>query len=384
MTTMIDYNTYSDADFQAEVEAWIQAHYPDDLRNPSKRLGMQECGDWYRTLSQQGWLAPGWPVAYGGMGLEPGKLLIMMDVLESYGCARLPDSGITMLGPLLIQFGSEAQKAEFLPKILSAEHIWCQGYSEPNSGSDLASLRTEAVLDGAEWVVNGQKTWTTMGLEANWMFVLVRTDKAVKPQAGISFLLIPLDTPGVEVRPLVSIDMNVEFCEVFFTNVRVAKQALVGEVNRGWDMAKALLGFERIFLGSPKQATQALSHLKRMAKHLGVEHTPYYQHQLSQIEMDLLCHNALYEGFAAQVKAGKPLGADVSVLKVHQSELFVRICALGLHLADEQGALLLPFADDPQIYPAALFIRSLQTPIYGGTNEIQRNILAKHVLGMAS
>lgn len=384
MSQTIDYNAYTDADFRKEILTWLQANYPENLRNPAKRLGMKECRPWYTALSEKGWLAPGWPVAHGGMGLNPGKLLIMMEVLESYGCARLPDSGVTMLGPLLIQFGSEAQKAAFLPKIHSAEHIWCQGYSEPNAGSDLTSLKTEAVLEGEHWVVNGQKTWTTMGLEANWMFALVRTDKTAKPQAGISFLLIPLDAPGVEVRPIVSIDMNTEFCEVFFTDVRVDKGLLLGEINQGWQMAKALLGFERIFLGSPKQSTHALSHLKRLAKHMGVDDMSLYQRQLSRLEMDLVCHNALYEHFAEQVKAGKTLGPDVSMLKIHQSELFVRIAELGLQLAGEQSALLPPFAEDAQLYPAALFLRALQTPIYGGTNEIQRNILAKHVLGMAN
>lgn len=156
-----------------------------------------------------------------------------------------------MLGPLVIKYGTDAQKADFLPKILSGEHIWCQGYSEPNSGSDLASLRTSAVLDGDDYVVNGQKIWTTLAQDANWIFLLVRTDATAKKQEGISFLLVDMNTPGITVRPIINLEMHDEFCEVFFDNVRVPRANLVGQLNKGWDMAKALLSFERIYLGSP-------------------------------------------------------------------------------------------------------------------------------------
>ncbi|WP_444984818.1 acyl-CoA dehydrogenase family protein [Halomonas mongoliensis] len=378
----IDYNAMSDDDFRRMVRDWISANYPAEIRNPPRRLGIEPTRPWYESLSQQGWLTPGWPQEFGGMGLTAGKQLIMMEEMENYGCARLPDSGITMLGPLLIRYGTDEQKARFLPAIQSGEHIWCQGYSEPNAGSDLAGLRTEAVLDGDHWVVNGQKIWTTMATEANWIFVLVRTDRETKPQAGISFLLVDMNTSGVEVRPIENLERHAEFCEVFFSDVRVPKENLVGEVNQGWGMAKALLGFERIFLGSPKQSTNALVRLERLARHVGIWNDPVFQDRYVTLAMDLECHTALYESFADQLKQGKALGPDVSMLKVFQSELYQRISELAISVAGERSGTLEPFTENGDLHPAGLFIQSRPTTIYGGTNEVQRNILAKHVLGL--
>src|SRR6202020_25626 len=224
---------------------------------------------WYMALSAKGWLAPGWPRELGGMGLSAPKQLAMMEEFERHGVARVNDHGIVMLGPLLIRYGTDAQKAFFLPKILSGEHIWCQGYSEPNAGSDLASLRTEAVLDGDHWVVNGQKIWTSLAMDANWIFLLVRTDKQAKKQEGITFLLVPMDSPGITVRPITNLDMEDEFCETFFDNVRVPKENLVGQINKGCTMGKNLLGFERIGSGAPRQSSYALSRLRLLAERMG-------------------------------------------------------------------------------------------------------------------
>lgn len=229
---MSDYDSLDDNAFRLMVREWIAANYPQRIRNPPRRLGREETREWYLLLSRQGWLCPGWPREYGGMGLSAGKQLIMMEEMEEYGCARLPDSGVTMLGPLLIRYGDEAQRARFLPRILSGEDIWCQGYSEPNAGSDLASLRTEARLENGEWVINGQKTWTTMGSEANWIFLLVRTERSAKAQHGISFLLVPMDSPGIEVRPILNLELHGEFCEVFFNDVRVPSTAWSAESTR--------------------------------------------------------------------------------------------------------------------------------------------------------
>ncbi|HBN8231704.1 TPA: acyl-CoA dehydrogenase family protein [Pseudomonas aeruginosa] len=380
---MTDYNRLDDDTFRRVVRDWIAAHYPQRIRNPSHRLGREETREWYLLLSRQGWLCPGWPAEYGGMGLSAGKQLIMMEEMEDYGCARLPDSGVTMLGPLLIRYGDEAQRARFLPRILSGEDIWCQGYSEPNAGSDLASLRTEARLENGEWVVNGQKTWTTMGAEANWMFMLVRTERSTRAQHGISFLLVSMDSPGIEVRPILNLELHGEFCEVFFDDVRVPRENLVGEINQGWSMAKALLGFERIFLGSPKQSTFALQRLERLARHLGLWREPLFARRFAALSMDLDSHKALYGRFAERLRRGERLGPEVSMLKIFQSELYQRISELGLEIAGEDAALLQPFADDPDLHPAGIFIQSRPTTIYGGSNEIQRNILAKSVLGLA-
>ena len=379
---MTDYNAMGDGEFRLMVREWIAANYPQRIRNPAHRLGRDDTREWYQALSRQGWLCPGWPVRYGGMGLCAGKQLIMIEEMEGYGCARLPDSGITMLGPLLIRYGSDAQRERFLPRILSGEDIWCQGYSEPNAGSDLASLRTEAVLEGGQWRINGQKTWTTMGSEANWIFVLARTERGGKPQQGISFLLVPMDSPGVEVRPILNLELQGEFCEVFFNDVRVPAEHLVGEVNQGWSMAKALLGFERIFLGSPKQATFAFERLARLARREGLWDDSAFAQRFAALSMDLDCHKALYGHFAERLRRGENLGPEVSMLKVHQSELYQRISELGLEIAGPDSALLQPLADDPELHPAGIFIQSRPTTIYGGTNEIQRNILAKSLLGL--
>ena len=377
-----DLNALDDEAFRHVVRRWVAENYPPEIRNPPKRLHWRENKVWYLKLAEKGWLAPGWPREYGGMGLSAGKQLIMIEEFERFGCARTNDHGVVMVGPLLIRYGSEAQKRSFLPKILSGEHIWCQGYSEPNAGSDLAALRTEAVLDGDHWVINGQKTWTTLATDANWMFLLARTDKAAKKQEGISFFLVPMDAPGVTVRPIINLELHDEFCETFFDNVRVPKENLVGEVNKGWTMAKALLGFERIFLGSPRQSAYALIRLKRLAEHVGCADDPLFRDRYTRLRLDLADHRALYETHVAKLRRGEALGADVSMLKVHQSELFQRITDAMMEIAGEEGGLLEPIEGNRDLHPAGLFIQARPTSIYGGTNEIQRNILAKNVLDL--
>ena len=248
----------------------FENNFPGEWRYPQRRLRWAEIGHWYLTLSKQGWVAPSWPTPYGGMGLTPEKLIIFIEEQERWGVARTPDMGITMVGPLLINHGNEAQRAYYLPKIIAGEHIWCQGYSEPNSGSDLASLRTEAVVDGDDFIVNGQKIWTTLAQDATHIFLLVRTDKSAKKQEGISFLLADMKTPGITVRPIRNIAGGEDFCEVFLENVRVPRSSIVGELNKGWTIAKALLGFERIFLGSPKQSQYALARVQEAAQRLGL------------------------------------------------------------------------------------------------------------------
>ena len=266
---MTDLNDLSDDAFRLEVRTWVEANYPPEIRDPAKRLHWDDCKVWYFKLAEKGWLCPGWPTEHGGMSLSPGKQLIMLDEFERHGCARTVDQGVLMVGPLLIAHGTQEQRAFFLPKILTGEHVWCQGYSEPNAGSDLASLRTMAERDGEHYVINGQKIWTSMAMDANWIYVLARTDRTAKKQEGIGFFLVPMDTPGITVRPLMTLDLNEEFAETFFDNVRVPASALVGQPNQGWTMAKALLGFERIFVGSPKQSAYALARLNGLAEKMG-------------------------------------------------------------------------------------------------------------------
>jgi alkylation response protein AidB-like acyl-CoA dehydrogenase len=379
-----DLNALDDATFRLEVRLWIQANYPPELRDPPKRLHWHESRVWYMKLAEQGWLCPGWPRAFGGMALSAAKQLIMTEEYERHGCSRSNDHGIVMVGPLLIRHGTPEQRQYFLPKILSGEHIWCQGYSEPNAGSDLAALRTEAVRDGDHWVVNGQKTWTTLAQDANWIFALVRTDKTAKKQDGISFLLIPMDTPGITVRPIVTLDMHDEFCETFFDNVRVPQTYLVGEVNKGWTMAKALLGFERIFIGSPKQSAYALARLKLLAEHLGISDAPAFLDRYTRFRLDLADHRALYQSYVELLRRGELLGADISMLKVWQTELYQRITEAMIEIAGENAGLLAPIDGNRALHPAGLFIQARPTTIYGGSNEIQRNVIAKNVLGLPS
>ncbi len=377
-----DLEAMDEATFRRTVRAWLQAHYPPAVRHPAKRLHWRDNKPAYMALSRKGWLAPGWPREHGGLGLSGARQLLMVEEFERFGAARMNDHGIVMLGPLLIRYGTDAQRTRFLPRILSGEDVWCQGYSEPNAGSDLASLGTAAVLDDGHWVINGQKTWTTLANDANWIFLLARTDRAAKKQEGISFLLVPMDTPGITVRPIVNLDLHDEFCEVFFENVRVPADHLVGQVNQGWTMAKALLGFERVMIGSPKQSSHALDRLRQLAQHMDVWDDPAFQDRYVRLRLDLLDHTSLYETFVDRLRRGELLGADVSMLKLHQSELFQRVTEAMLEIAGENAGLLQPIGGNRELHPAGLFIQARPVTIYGGSNEIQRNILAKAVLDL--
>ena len=378
MTENLD--ALDDEAFRQVVRTWLVANYPEDLRNPPKRLHWRDNKVWYFKLAEKGWLCPGWPKQYGGMGLSAGKQIIMVEEFERHGVARTNDHGIIMVGPLLIAHGTEAQKAEFLPKVLSGEHIWCQGYSEPGAGSDLAALRTEAVDDGDHWIVNGSKIWTTLANDANWIFLLVRTDKNAKKQQGISFLLVPMDSPGITVRPIWTIDLHDEFCEVFFDNVRVPKAWTVGAVNQGWTMAKALLGHERIYLGSPKLSGYALGRLKVLADRMGVAEDPGFVDTYTRLRLELADLKALHATYVDIVRRGDTLGPDVSMLKVIQTELFQKITDTMLDVAGENAGLLEPMEGNRELNPSGLFLQARPATIYGGSNEIQRNILAKNVL----
>lgn len=376
-----DWNSIDNAQFRAVVRAWFEENYPRELINPRARLRWHESKDWYAVLYAKGWAAPAWPREHNGMGLEPEKFLIFVEERERLGVARTPDQGIIMVGPLLMQHGSQEQREYYLPKALSGEHIWCQGYSEPNSGSDLASLATSAVRDGDEFVINGQKIWTTLAQDATHMFCLVRTDQAAKPQAGISFVLIDFKSPGITVRPIRNIAGEEEFCEVFFDDVRVPVANLVGELNDGWRIAKALLSFERIFIGSPKQCQLALSRLRVLAQANGLMSDTVFLDRLTHFELDVMDLESLFKEFADIIRRGEVLGADVSLLKIWASDTVIKLSEFMLEAAGSTGGC----AGDVEVNGESIEILShyynaRQTPIYGGSNEIQRNILAKHVL----
>ncbi len=380
-----DYNTLSDGEFRCEVRAFFESHYPEALRYLQRRVRMAELKDWWNTLYEHGWIAPNWPREWGGLGLEAGKMVIFLEEMERHGVARPPDQGITQVGPIIMNYGTEAQKDYFLPRTRSGEIIWCQGYSEPNAGSDLANLQTSAVIDGEHFVVNGQKIWTTFAHDATHIYLLVRTDKEAKKQKGISFLLVDLNTPGITVRPIRNIAGQEEFCEVFFDKVRVPRDRLVGGLNEGWTVAKALLGFERLNIGSPRRPQYALMRLEMLARSKGLFADSGFTDRFTTLRLDLEDLAALYSRYVEQVKRGEPLGEDVSALKIWAMEAWQRLTDLLVETGAEDGVIegAHDFAG-VEIDFLAPFYYSRPGTIYGGSSEIQRNILSKYVLRLPS
>lgn len=378
-----DMNDLSDDDFRSVVRDWFEKEYPEEMRYPPSRFHWEEIKAWYLKLSAKGWVAPAWPREFGGMGLSPSKMLIFIEEQERWGIGRAPDMGILMIGPLLIKHGTEEQQQHYLPKILAGENVWCQGYSEPNAGSDLASLRTSAVSDGDDFIVNGQKTWTTLAQDASHMFLLVRTSTEGRKQSGISFLLVDFQTPGITVRPIKNLAGDEEFCEVFFDNVRVPKQNIVGELNAGWSIAKALLSFERLFIGSPKYSQYTLQRLDEVIAERGLQRDQGFMDRCTKIRADILDLETTFMKFAEIVRSGGTLGPDTSLLKIWASETFSRMTELLIEASGEHGAELgnIEFGR-VKTNTMAQFYNARPTTIYGGSNEVQRNILAKHVLGL--
>jgi alkylation response protein AidB-like acyl-CoA dehydrogenase len=378
---MPDYNAMGDEDFRREVRAFFEAEYPPHLRYILHRARWREMQGWWRKLHEQGWIAPNWPRAWGGMALDAGKMVVYLEEMERHGVARPPDQGITQVGPIIMRFGTEAQQRHYLPRMLSGEHIWCQGYSEPNAGSDLAALQTTAVLEGDRFVVNGQKIWTSLADDATHIYLLARTDKREKRQQGISFLLVDLKTPGITLRPIRNIAGHEEFCQVFFDNVAVPRANLVGALNEGWTVAKALLGFERLNIGSPRRPQYALNRLAMIARAQGLFDDPGFVDRYTALKLDLEDGAALYGRFVAQLKRGEPLGQDVSMLKIWTMETWQRLADLLLEAGAERGVIAgvhdVAGVEADFLNP---FYYSRPATIYGGSSEIQRNILAKYVL----
>lgn len=376
-----DYNAMDDAGFREMVRDFVEAECPPHLRNQPRRMRRREVESWSRKLVAKGWVAPNWPAEHGGMGLSVAKQLAFREEFDRLGVPRIPDAGVLMLGPLLIRFGTDAQRARFLPPITRAEEVWCQGYSEPNSGSDLASLRTEAVLDGDHWIINGQKIWITHAQDSDWIFLLARSDKTAKKQAGISFLLADMKTPGITVRPIRTLTGDDDFCEVFFDNVRIPKDNLVGNINEGWTMAKALLGFERISVGSPKLPQVALMRLDVLARATGAIKDERFIDRYAELQLDIADLAESYAGFIEKLKRGETLGPEVSLLKVVATTTYQRITELVVETSAEQGAIEGPVTyGNESVDALRAFFLSRASTIYSGSNEIQRNILAKAVL----
>lgn len=365
-----------------ELRRWIADNFPPEWRFPPSRLSLRESQAWHARLYAQGWVAPNWPKAHGGMGLSAYEQVAFQAEFDRHGINIAPNMGVVMLGPLLIRYGTEAQQREFLPKILSGQVRWCQGYSEPSAGSDLANLRTTAELDGDHFIVNGQKIWTSFAHEADMIFLLVRTDKKAKKQEGISFLLADMRAPGITIKRIRNLSGNSEFCEVFFDNLRVPRQNLVGGLNQGWTMAKSLLGSERITIGHPRVAQAPLQRLRELAVSSGAWADPAWRARYDELRLDVDDLGAAFVRCVDVLRRGHELGPEVSILKIWITEALQRIADLMLETGAERAtcdeAIALPGGDG--LHMANVFFSARPATIYGGTNEIQRNILAKAVL----
>jgi len=393
----------SEKSFRDEVRTFLDENLTDDIRRAGKRVTsvfspVEEVMAWQKILHKQGWAAPHWPEAYGGTGWSVNQRAIFAEELVRAETPPLVPMGLQMCGPCLIGYGTDAQKAEYLPKILSGEHFWCQGYSEPGSGSDLASLKTFAEKDGDDYIVNGTKIWTTYAHHANRMFALVRTRKDGKPQQGITFLLLDMDSPGITVEPIVGLDEVPEQCQVWFDNVRVPQANRVGEENDGWTVAKYLLMFERGGQEYAPGLQVLLEKIRVMARKQQVANgflsdDPVWQHRMAALEADILALAFTEKRIKSALSSGKDPGALASMTKILGTELLQRATELRIETLGSQALLwqpqaLVPGDEQPVIGPEyALtgmphYLNSRACSIYGGSNEVQRGIIAKAVLGL--
>ena len=369
--------------FRLEVRDWIADAMPDDIREKAlvgAGFSMPQIMVWHKLLHQRGWVAPHWKKAFGGAELDAAHTFILAEELELGGAPPTSPFGLVMVAPLIMQFGTDAQRERFLPKILSGEEVWCQGYSEPGAGSDLASLRCKAELDGDEFIVNGEKTWTTYAQYADWIFCLLRTDSSGKKQAGISFVLIDMKTPGVDVKPMLTLGGQPAFCDTYFENVRVPKENLLGPLHDGWRLAKALLLHERTLVGAVGPIRRQLRHAKRIAVEQGLDSDPHWRGRIAKLEMRVRAHQmANYRAVASQ-QAGKHPGPETSILKLVGSTLQQHADELCMDLLGPDALSYLNGTPSDAITERYCYNRA--TTIYAGSNEIQRNIIARWVLGL--
>lgn len=381
--------------FRDEVRAWLHDHLPTDLRGKVARheeLSREDLLRWHRILADKGWIAPWWPLEWGGTGWDVVRRYIFEEECAYAGAPPLIPFGITMCAAVLLRFGTTAQQQRFLPRIYRGDDFWCQGYSEPGAGSDLASLKTRAVRQGDDYVVNGQKTWTTLAHYADWIFCLVRTDPAAKKQEGISFLLIDMKSPGVTVRPLVLMGGGHEVNEVFFDDVKVPVANLLHEEGKGWTVAKYLLGHERMNTARIGDSRRELERLKALAVRETKDGRPLlddvrFRDRLTRVEVELMALEITNLRFLDQLRGGKPPGAEVSMLKIRGTEIQQALTELMMDALGPRAAAFAPVGGggdcDPETAAiAARYCNFRKTSIYAGSNEIQRNIVAKLSLGL--
>lgn len=387
--------------FRAEVQAFLKDRLPQRIANKVKagqRLTKADQDEWHAILNERGWYANHWPQEWGGPGWTAVQKFIFDTECALAGGPRIVPFGVSMLGPVLIKYGNEAQKRYWLPRILSGEDWWCQGYSEPGAGSDLAGVKTTAVRQDDHYIVNGQKTWTTQGQHANMIFCLVRTDREAKPQEGISFLLVDMKSPGVELRPIRTLDGDREVNEVFFTDVKVPVENLVGEENKGWTCAKYLLTYERTGIAGIGLSIAGMEKLKVLASKVQrngrpLAQDPLFASRIAKVEIDLENMKTTNLRVIAAVAGGGVPGAESSMLKIRGTEIRQEIQSL---MRRTIGPYALPYIEEAQyegytndpvgpkeaatVTPNYLNYRKLS--IFGGSNEIQKNIISKMILGL--
>jgi alkylation response protein AidB-like acyl-CoA dehydrogenase len=382
--------------FREEVHHWLKLNLPEDIRQ--KVVGYQELTKedyqrWHKILAAKGWSVPHWPVEWGGTGWDMTQRYIYDEEFALAGAPRLPPFGPAMCAPVLLKFGTSAQKEQYLPRIREGDDFWVQGYSEPGAGSDLAAVKTRAERVGDHYLINGQKIWTTMGQHGDWIFCLVRTDPlAEKRQEGISFILMNMETPGITVRPLILMDGGHEVNEIFFDNVKVPVQNLVYEENKGWTVAKYLLGHERMGSGSVGASRRELAALRALAQRELKNGKPLiedlrFKDKISRVEIELDALEITSMRFLDQMRrTGQAPGADVSMLKIRGTEIQQMITELAMQAA---GPHAQPFKsvshgsiDSFTSRLAPRYFNFRKASIYAGSNEIQRNIIAKMSLGL--
>jgi alkylation response protein AidB-like acyl-CoA dehydrogenase len=374
----------AEAEFRMEVRTWLEANLPAALRGRTVRPPPAELMPWYQTLSRKGWIAPHWPREYGGMGATLNEQIIMTEELARVGAPHLPVQGLNHIGPIIMEFGTAAQKAQHLPPIVAGTVIWAQGYSEPGAGSDLASLATRATLDGDHFVVRGHKIWTTWAHHSDWMFALVRTDPQAQPrQAGISFLLIDLHSPGIRVRPIKTIAGDDEFSEVFLDDVVVPAENLVGKLHDGWRIANALLGHERLGTSNPQFALMTLEQIKTMARATGIIGDPAFRDRLAAASINVTALSAMFSHAVELTNHERSLGPEASVIKIYGSELLQALNELMIEAAGGHAVATKPVVTNfGAVDVTGSFFQSRRVTIYGGSSEIQRNVLARRVLNL--
>jgi alkylation response protein AidB-like acyl-CoA dehydrogenase len=386
--------TPDEEQFRHEVRTWVQANLPSAVAHKVKNglhLTRDDMQSWAKILGKKGWLGYGWPTEFGGPGWSSIQKHLFEEECGLANAPRVVPFGPVMVAPVIMAFGTPEQQQRFLPGIASGEVWWSQGYSEPGSGSDLASVKTRAERDGDHYIVNGQKTWTTLGQYGEWIFCLVRTSTEGKPQTGISFLLIDMKSPGVTVRPIVLLDGEAEVNEVFFDNVKVPANNLIGQENKGWTYAKHLLSHERTNIADVNRSKRELARLKAIAKAEGVYDDVRFRDEIAKLEVDVIALEMLVLRVLAAEKSGKQTLDIAGLLKIRGSEIQQRYSELMMLAAGPNALPLVREAmeagwqGDQAVARCApltsTYFNMRKTTIYGGSNEVQRNIVAQFVLG---